>query len=206
MCLYLFFRKVDTHAILWYIFCHDCDNDLRFCLVPVMSARNTHATKSNEFLNVCHKHDQWKSENEWKEELLHQCAQAITNQLLYTERIKTDRKIDNSIIPFMDLLHCWNCGCLLGQPTPKWQDDNYEQRYGDEEKRRKKDKNKGEKHNRNSVRRWTNAQLRLNTNPESNSAPSWLCKGTHRVNTANLCLPWKEKNKRVCDRQHLIHT
>lgn len=41
-CLYLFFHEVDTHTVLGYIFRHDRDNDLGFCLVPVMSARNTH--------------------------------------------------------------------------------------------------------------------------------------------------------------------
>lgn len=186
MCLYLFFRKVDTHTILWYIFCHDCDNDLRFCLVPVISVRNTHATKSNEFSSVCHKHDQWKSENEWKE-LLHQCAQAIINQLLYTEGIKTDRQQHNAIYELTSQLELQ---VSAGSTNPERQDDNYEQRYGDEGERRKKDKNKGKKHNRNNVRRRTNAQQRLNTDSESNSAPSWLCKATHRVNTANLRLPW----------------
>lgn len=42
VCLYLFFHEVDRHTILGYVFRHDCNNDLRFCLVPVMSARNKH--------------------------------------------------------------------------------------------------------------------------------------------------------------------
>lgn len=41
VCLYLFVHEVGTHTILGYIFCHDCDDDLRFCLVPVMSERDT---------------------------------------------------------------------------------------------------------------------------------------------------------------------
>lgn len=39
-----------------------------------------------------------------------------------------------------------------GSTNPERQDDNYEQRYGDEGERRKKDKNTGKTHKRNSVR------------------------------------------------------